>query len=149
ARRGTFWIIGDGAMRFNPIHPRDVAEVMVERLLEGGPRECSPIGGPEVFDSAGLAAVCEDVLGRPVRRRHVPLGLARAATAALRPFEETWQLADFFVGNVVYARRELGDDASLPAAGRLRLVDYFRDRLLADEDGRGVASPRPSEAAAT
>ncbi|MEO1084231.1 MAG: hypothetical protein AAFY88_08310, partial [Acidobacteriota bacterium] len=150
ARRGTFWVIGDGAMRFNPIHPRDVAEVVVDRLLGGGPRERLPIGGPEVFDSPGLAAVCEEVLGRPVRRRHVPLWLARGATAALRPFhEDTWQLADFFVGNVVYARRELGDDASLPVAGRERLVDYFRERLLAEADAaRGASSSRPRQASA-
>lgn len=151
ARRGTYWIIGDGAMRFNPIHPRDVAEVVVEELLHGAPRRRLPIGGPESFDSAGLVAVCEAVLGRSVRTRHVPLWLARAAAAALRPLhEDTWQLADFFIGNVVYARRELADDASLPVAGTLRLEDYFRTRLLDEAlDGADVApsSPVPSSQA--
>ncbi|MEM1182695.1 MAG: SDR family oxidoreductase, partial [Acidobacteriota bacterium] len=127
ARRGTFWIVGDGAMRFNPIDPRDVAEVMVRTLLGGHPRRRLPIGGPETFDSAGLVAVCEEALGRTVRTRHVPLWLALGAMAAIKPFhEDTWQLANFFVGNVAYARRELDDDASLPVAGQRRLIDYFR-----------------------
>ncbi|MEM6457230.1 MAG: hypothetical protein AAF772_19230, partial [Acidobacteriota bacterium] len=56
--------------------------------------------------------------------------LARAATAMLRPFhEDAWQLADFFVGKIAYARRVLRDDASLPAVGTLRLIDDFRARL--------------------
>ncbi|MEM7588228.1 MAG: SDR family oxidoreductase, partial [Acidobacteriota bacterium] len=131
ARRGTFWVVGDGAMRFNPIHPRDVAQTVTERLLRDPDAKVRlPIGGPETFDSDGLVEVCEQVLGRRVRVRHVPLWLARSLAAALRSFhEDNWQLADLFVGNVVYAKRELGDDASLPASGSLRLADYFRDRL--------------------
>lgn len=142
ARRGTFWIVGDGAMRFNPIHPRDVAKVVVNGLLEGPTRQRLPIGGPQVFDSYGLAAVCEEVLGRPVRTRRIPLRLALAATALLKPFsEDTWQLANFFVGNVAYAGRELANDASLPVAGQRRLADYFRARLRSEAViGRGAQS---------
>ncbi|MEM6796848.1 MAG: NAD(P)H-binding protein [Acidobacteriota bacterium] len=151
ARRGTVWIVGDGAMRFNPIHPRDVAETLIGTLLEGPRRARLPIGGPETFDSHGLVAVCEKALRRTVRTRSVPLWLALAATAAIKPFhEETWQLANFFVGNVAYARRNLGDDASLPVAGQLRLADYFRDRLLEEaRSGDEVSSTGESPALST
>ena len=142
ARKGTFWVVGDGAMRFNPIHPREVAEVLVNHLSGGEARARLPIGGPETFDSAGLVAVCEQVLGRPVRVRHLPLWLARGATAALRLFhEDTWQLADFFVGNIAYARREQANDASQPVAGSERLIDYFRDRLQAESHDLAHATP--------
>ncbi|MEM8929659.1 MAG: NAD(P)H-binding protein [Acidobacteriota bacterium] len=149
ARRGTYWVIGDGAMRFNPIHPRDVAEVVVDRLLHGSASfERLPIGGPETFDTAGLVRVCEAALGRSIRVRHVPLWLARAAVAAIRPVhEDIWQLADFFTGNVVYARRELGDDASLPAVGKARLIDYFRTRLLDETTADGDRLPDPHRVA--
>ncbi len=45
------------------------------------------------------------------------------------------------LGNVVYARRELADDASLPAVGAQRLEDYFRARLLDEALESGPASP--------
>ncbi len=134
ARKGTLWVFGDGKMRFNPIHPRDLAEFTVDRLLDD---RCNrgqfPVGGPEVLDSMALAEICEGVLKRSVRVRHVPLWLARGLTAALRPFhEDTWQLADFFVGSVVYVKRELGNDGSCPPTGSRRLSDYFRERYLAE-----------------
>ena len=141
AQQGTFWVIGDGKMRFNPIHPRDLAEFLVDRALDV---ECTagrfPIGGPEVFDSPGLVALCEEILERKVRVVHIPLWLARSLVAAVRPFhEDLWQLGDFFVGNVVYARREYDDDASLPGVGERRLGDDFRRRYLR---GQGEEEPQ-------
>lgn len=137
ARKGTLWVFGDGKMRFNPIHPRDLAEFTVDRLLD---ERCDqglfPVGGREIFDSPGLAALCEDVLGRGVRVRHIPLSLALALVTALRPFhEDTWQLADFFIGSIAHVKRELGDDASQPSVGTRRLGDYFRARQLAEAAG--------------
>ena len=130
ARRGSLWTFGDGRMRFNPIDPRDLAEFTVRRVLdEGSASQRLAIGGPETLDSYDIARVCERVLGHRVKVRRIPLWVARAGITALRPFHrELWQLLDFFLGNVEYARRSLDNDASMPAYGRRRLEDYFRER---------------------
>ena len=70
------------------------------------------------------------VLDRQVKVRCIPLWLARIGVALLRPFSRNlWEMGDFFVGNAEYARRELGNDASVPAVGQRRLEDYLRSRL--------------------
>lgn len=133
--RGTLWLLGDGAMRFNPISLLDLGDFIAETVLSDGAAGAKhPIGGPEVMTANDIADRAERVLGKKVKRRHVPMWVARAGVAAIRPFSRNlWELGDFFVGQVRFAERALGNDATLPAYGTRRLEDYFRERWEAEQ----------------
>lgn len=141
--RGTLWLLGDGAMRFNPISLLDLGDFIADTVLSDaavGARH--PIGGPEVMTAHEIADRAERVLGKKVKRRHVPIWAARAGVAALRPFSRNmWELGDFFVGQVRFAQRALGNDATLPAYGTHRLEDYFRERWKAEQAAARRMSP--------
>ncbi len=129
ARRGTFWIIGDGSVGFNPIGLDDLGEFIVRSLLDDSKvGQRLPCGGPDTLTSHDIAAMAARVLGRPVKKRHVPLWLARAAVAMVRPFSRNlWEMGQFFVGQVGVLQAH-GGMVTAPVAGRRRLEDYFRSR---------------------
>ena len=52
ARKGMATVIGDGRARTNPVHHRDVAQVLLENL-SSGPAEVS-VGGPDILTRARL-----------------------------------------------------------------------------------------------
>lgn len=133
--RGTVWLLGDGAMRFNPISLIDLGDFIAETVLSDAAVGAKhSIGGPEVMTANGIADRAERVLGKKVKRRHIPMWVASAGVAAIRPFSRNlWELGDFFVGQVRFAERALGNDATLPAYGTHRLEDYFRERWEAEQ----------------
>lgn len=140
--RGTLWQIGDGKMRFNPISLIDLGDFIADHLLDDAAvGERWPVGGPEALTTVDIADRAERVLGRRVKRRSLPLWLARAGVACVRPFSRNaWELGDFFVGQVAYAARHLDNDATVPAYGTHLLEDYFRERWAREQAARRPAS---------
>jgi uncharacterized protein YbjT (DUF2867 family) len=122
-------------MRFNPISLVDLGDFIAETVLSDAAVGAKhPVGGPEVLTTNEIADRAERVLGKKVERRHVPMWLARAGVATLRPFSRNmWELGDFFVGQLLYAERSLGNDATLPAYGTHLIEDYFRERWAAEQ----------------
>jgi len=84
AQHGRVWLVGDGQARINPVHGEDLGEATV-RALFGTEAEVH-VGGPAVYSYTAIAELAFDVLGRPPRITHVPVGLARAGLALVRPF---------------------------------------------------------------
>jgi uncharacterized protein YbjT (DUF2867 family) len=134
-RKGTCYCIGDGLLPLNPISTEDLGEYTADCLLDDakvGHR--LPVGGPEVFTQIDLARVSERILGKKVRIVRIPVWVAKAAVAAIKPFNRNlWELADFFVGSVAYGQKHGG--TILPGHGDRRLEDYFRGRYAASLDG--------------
>jgi len=133
-KRGTFWSVGDGRLRFNPISLVDLGDFVANALFdEEALRSSLPVGGPEAFDSYDLASLCGRVLERRVKVRRIPLPFAKAAVSAVRPFSRNlFEMAEFFVGNtVVGAARD--NDGTVPEYGTHRLEDYLRERLSMEE----------------
>jgi uncharacterized protein YbjT (DUF2867 family) len=133
--RGAVWLIGDGAMRFNPISLIDLGDFIAETVLsDTAVGKKHPIGGPEVMTANDIADRAERVLGKKVKRYHVPMWAARAGVAAIRPFSRNmWELGNFFVGQLRFAEQQLGNNATVPAYGTHRLEDYFRERWRAEQ----------------
>ncbi len=135
-RSGTLWTAGDGKLRFNPISLVDLASFVSDSLLDDAQvNKTLPIGGPEAFDSFGLASVCGRVLNRPIKVRRIPLGLAQLAVRALQPFSRNlYELGDFFVGTIAFgASRD--NNAIVPSFGTHRLEDYLRQRHENESSG--------------
>lgn len=71
-------VVGDGKQPFNPIHARDLAEVVAACLAAPPPRQIWQIGGPETITQRDLIAQTRSWLGLPpVPAIRLPPTLAR------------------------------------------------------------------------
>lgn len=119
ARRGRAFIIGPGTNRFNPVHGADVARVAVESV-DSSVREHG-VGGPDVFTQKQAAELAFEVLGKPPRFTHVPMGLARLLVRGIRLVNAQFgDLAEFIVtaGEI---------DSVAPQTGRHTLRSHFEE----------------------
>ncbi len=145
ARSGTVWTVGSADLALNPISLQDLGEFIVRALLEDanvGRR--LPVGGPELLRMRDMAEAAGRVLGRRVKVRQVPIGLAQVLVGALRPFSRNaWELAQFFVGSAQEIRDQ-GGSLSAPRFGERRLEDYFRSRWTREAPpARTATAPAP------
>lgn len=145
---GPFYVFGDGRLTScKPISDDDLAEFLVDclnqpersnaTLLVGGP-------GPALFPM-DQAAMMQALLSRPVKVRHVPIGLLKAVIATLsllgRFHSGLAKKADYARIGLYYATESmLTWDASTqsyredltPSIGSQRLIDHYRKVLLED-----------------
>jgi uncharacterized protein YbjT (DUF2867 family) len=113
-------LVAGGRARSNPIHEADLAPACLEALDAGaGERD---VGGPEVLTRREEAELAFETVGKPPRTRPLPPLLARAGTAALRPFDARRAAILAFLARV----NEI--DMIAPAHGSRRLADYFAER---------------------
>lgn len=82
ARSGTVYLFGDGGAKTTPVDVDDLASAIAARLDR--PREILSIGGPETMTWNDVATVAFAALGAPPKVRHAPMGVVRAALAAMR-----------------------------------------------------------------
>ncbi len=83
----------------------------------------------------GIAEAAGRVLGKDVKVRVVPMWLAKAVVASLRPFSRNaWELGQFFVGMGAHAEAQ-GMQLVAPATGSQHLEDYFRQRWAEEQKG--------------
>lgn len=129
--RGVFWSVGDGTALFNPVSLIDLADFLVDRLLDpSAHNQTYPVGGPDIFPMRDLAKIAAKVLQKPVRVRQLPLWLCRLFVSLSRlAGRNAWELAQFFVGTVDYIQSH-GNDGSTPSIGTHHLEDYFHQRYL-------------------
>jgi len=131
ARDGTLWMVGSGETRLNPISLPDLGRFIVDRVVEGAdqPLAC---GGPDLLTWNGIGEICGRVLGRPVKTRHVPMWMARAGVAMMRPFSRNrWEIAQFILGQVALMDG-IAEDQLPPAVGTEHLEDWLRQRHQAE-----------------
>ncbi len=82
-------LFGDGTARANFIAVDDVAEFALRILDDRSVQnEFVAVGGPTTCSFADATSVIERRLGVTAKRRHMPTGLLRAGSLALRPFSE-------------------------------------------------------------
>jgi uncharacterized protein YbjT (DUF2867 family) len=84
ARRGRVYLFGDGEARTNAVHGADLAGACVRALFSG--QQEIAVGGPVVETWDEIAHLAFHALGRRPKITRVPEGVARAALAAVRPF---------------------------------------------------------------
>jgi len=83
--RGTWFVVGGGKTRFNPIHPEDLAEIIVRALddetLQG---KVLDVGGPEEFTLREMGKMACEALGRRPRVVSIPRGMFGLAATGVR-----------------------------------------------------------------
>ena len=88
-KKGVAMIFGNGTRLANFIAVEDVAEITVRILTnESIQNESIDIGGPANISLEQLVVTVERELGVSARRRHMPAGVLRFMSVALRPFHE-------------------------------------------------------------
>lgn len=118
ARKGTVFLFGDGRARINPVDGADVAEAAIDAL--GGAEPEVSVGGPDVLSWDEIALACS-TLGRPTRRRHVPIGLVRTGLPVVRLFSRKSATTLDFILRVSQA------DLFAPSVGTRHLSGFYRD----------------------
>jgi len=119
AEGGRVPVFGDGQARSNPIDDRDLAEIAVATVCDGGPAEQS-LGGPDVLTREDIARLAFEAVGKPPRYRHVPPWLARAGSMLMTPLSPRLSQLVRFATEVAIT------DLVAPQVGTRRLADWFR-----------------------
>jgi uncharacterized protein YbjT (DUF2867 family) len=137
AKSGRVYLFGDGEARISPIDGSDLAHAALATIEEGGAR--IEIGGPKSFTHNEVARLAFDIVDRPERITHIPIGLAEA----------TIRLAKFFgaeneVGAIEFFLAASRLDMTAPPYGSVSLAQFFsraHDGGERGEDRRVTANP--------
>jgi divinyl chlorophyllide a 8-vinyl-reductase len=145
---GPFYVFGDGRLTYcKPISDDDLAEFLVDCLNQPERSNATLlVGGPgPALCPMDQAAMMQALLSRPVKVRHVPIGLLKAVITTLsllgRFHSGLAKKADYARIGLYYATESmLTWDAKTqnyredltPSIGSQRLIDHYRKVLLED-----------------
>ena len=145
---GPFYVFGDGRLTScKPISDDDLAEFLVDCLNQPERSNATLlVGGPgPALCPMDQAAMMQALLSRPVKVRHVPIGLLKAVIATLsllgRFHSGLAKKADYARIGLYYAtesmltwdaRTQSYREDLTPSIGSQRLIDHYRKVLLED-----------------
>ena len=113
-------LFAGGSAKSNPIHQTELAAACVQALEAGTPEV--EVGGPETLTRRQEVELAFAALGREPRTRAVRPSVARAAAAALRPFDRRRAASLAFLAAINAI------DMVAPRYGERRLADYFAEQ---------------------
>ena len=118
AKSGRAYLFGDGEVKTNPIHGRDLAEFCVQ-MIDSQEKE-PEIGGPEILSQNEIAELAFEVQGKPVKITHIPHWIRRTVLFFGKLFipSKTFGPIEFFM-NV------LAMEMIAPTYGARVLRDHF------------------------
>lgn len=122
AKGGKVYLFGDGKLKLNPIHGKDLAKVVVD-AIDQDKKEIN-IGGPDMLSQNEIAALALKAYGKPIKIIHLPDWIRKFALWAVRTFtsSKTYGSIEFFMTTMVM-------DMQSPQFGRERLEDFFKDEI--------------------
>lgn len=110
-------IFGDGSLKLNPIHGKDLAR-FCSQSLNCENKELA-IGGPQIFTQKELMKLLINYQQKPKRLVYFPDAIHRSLLFICRLFPETITGAEEFL------LEALGRDMSAPAFGEIKLKDFL------------------------
>lgn len=118
ASKGFLPLVGDGHAKTNPIHPQDVAEIMLAHLKDG-PKDV-PCGGPDVMSRRQINEVVAQAAGKSkVFMPRIPAPLMRLEGKAIGLFHPRMgELLEFF-------SQVATEDCIAPKMGKRSMTSYF------------------------
>jgi uncharacterized protein YbjT (DUF2867 family) len=119
AKRGRVYLFGDGELKLNPIHGKDLAHAIVDSI-DRDIQELN-IGGPDMLTQNDLAALALKAQGNPVKITHLPDWIRRTVLWIARTFtnQKTYGPIEFFMTTMVM-------DMQAPLYGKEKLEDFFK-----------------------
>lgn len=120
AKNGRVYLFGNGEVRANPIHGRDLASVCVD-AIDRPDREIE-IGGPETLTQNEIAATAFDTLGIEPKITRIPDCIRAAILRLIRLFT-----GSRFYGPVEFFMTVTAMDMIAPEHGIHTLKEYFTE----------------------
>ncbi|MCL1076134.1 SDR family oxidoreductase [Shewanella dokdonensis] len=123
ASTGKVYQFGDGSVRLNPIHGRDLAQFCLAAI----PRteQELDVGGPEVLSIEQIAQLAFRALNKPEHIVKLPDWVRRMVLWIVARLPDRWGgPAEFFL-------TAMSQDAVAPAYGELRLGDHYAHMAIA------------------
>jgi len=122
AKGGRVYLFGDGELRLNPIHGKDLAKAVVD-AIDQDTKEIN-IGGPDLLSQNEIAELALKAYGKAVRIVHLPDWIRKLSLWSVRTFtgSKTYGPLEFFMTTMVM-------DMQAPQFGKERLEDFFNDEV--------------------
>ncbi|RZT96164.1 uncharacterized protein YbjT (DUF2867 family) [Ancylomarina subtilis] len=118
AKAGRVYLFGDGNLKLNPIHGKDLAKVCIDKMISGIEEET--VGGIDIFTQNELAELALKAWQKPVKISHLPDWTRRFTIGLLRTFtsSKTYGPIEFFLTAMAF-------DNIAKQYGTNRLEDFF------------------------
>ncbi len=126
AKGGKIYLFGKGELKMNPIHGKDLAEVVVDSINQNKPE--INVGGPDILSQNEIAALALKAYRKPIKIVHLPDWLRRFIIWFFRSFtnQKTYGPIEFFLTVMVM-------DMQAPKYGKEKLEDFFNQEVKKQE----------------
>ncbi|MCU9534058.1 SDR family oxidoreductase [Streptococcus sp. CSL10205-OR2] len=122
AKNGTVYLFGDGTLKLNPIHGKDLAIAVVDSIVNDE-KELA-IGGPELLSQNEMAVLALKAYHKKIRIVHLPDFLRRLTLSAIRTFT-----GQKIYGPLEFIMTTMAMDMSAPKFGTEKLEDFFNQEV--------------------
>ena len=120
AKTGNVYLFGDGKLKLNPIHGKDLAKE-VANAIRNDKKEIN-IGGPDLLSQNEIAELALRTYEKPIKIIHLPDWIRKLVLWSARAFTslKTYGPIEFFMTTMVM-------DMEAPQFGNHKLEDFFND----------------------
>ena len=121
AKTGKVYLFGDGKLKLNPIHGKDLANEVVKAI--GQDKKEINIGGPDLLSHNEIAELALKAYKKPIKVIHLPDWIRKLALWSVRTFTslKTYGPIEFFMTTMVM-------DMEAPQFGNHQLEVFFNDK---------------------
>ncbi|PID93849.1 MAG: NAD-dependent dehydratase [Bacteroidetes bacterium] len=122
AKGGRIYLFGKGELKMNPIHGKDLAEVVVDSINQN--KQEINVGGPDMLSQNEIAALALEAYRKPVKIVHLPDWIRRFVIWFFRSFtnQKIYGPIEFFMTIMVM-------DMQAPKYGKEKLEDFFNQEV--------------------
>jgi uncharacterized protein YbjT (DUF2867 family) len=120
AKSGKVYLFGDGELKLNPIHGKDLANEVINAINQD--KKEFNIGGPDLLSQNEIAKLALQAYEKKVNIVHLPDWIRKFALWSVRTFtsSKTYGPIEFFMTTMVM-------DMQAPRFGNERLKDFFNN----------------------
>ena len=120
AKGGKVYLFGDGKLKLNPIHGKDLAKAVVNAINQE--KKEFDIGGPDLLSQNEIAALALKAYGKKIKIVHLPDWIRKFALWCVRTFtsSKTYGSIEFFMTTMVM-------DMTAPLFGEEKLENFFNN----------------------
>lgn len=122
AKGGKVYLFGDGKLKLNPIHGKDLAKEVVNAISQA--KKEIIIGGPDLLSQNEIAELALKAYGKTIKVVHLPDWIRKFALWSIRTFtgSKTYGPIEFFMTTMVM-------DMEAPLFGQEKLEDFFIEEV--------------------
>jgi uncharacterized protein YbjT (DUF2867 family) len=128
AKSGRIYLFGDGKLKLNPIHGKDLAKVIVDAIYQDV-KEIN-IGGPDLLSQNEIGELALKAYSKPVRIIHLPNWIRIFAIWFVHTFTNSK-----IYGPIEFFLTTMNMDMTAPKYGEHHLSDFFNERVKSTSIG--------------